>query len=117
VRLPESVDTPLRTIVCIPVLPPALILASLLGIVLALLGASQRRVHIAYTGYARFCLLMGATRLGVGEPISTEGLTLDDRTSLRDQTLAVVSQLREPAQFREAAQLRVRSWGVDPQCV
>lgn len=257
-RLPESIDTPLRTIVCILVLPPALILASLLGIVLALLGAPQQRVHIAYTGYARFCLLMGATRLEVaglnrlkpdqayvivsnhesnwdlpaiaaglsrlivryvakkqvmqipifgqalrltgnvrvvrtqtakdierirkgmmrrakevsvlffaegtrsrdgalhafkkgafataigfgipilpiaiagtraiwpkgklrlrrgpvaievGEPITTDGLTLDDRTSLRDQTFAVVSQLRE------AAQSRVRSWGVDPQCV
>jgi 1-acyl-sn-glycerol-3-phosphate acyltransferase len=258
VRLPESVDTPLRTVLCVLVLPPALILASLTGIVLALLGASQRRVHIAYTGYARLCLLMGATRLEVaglnrldldrayvivsnhesnwdlpaiaaglsqlivryvakkqvmqipifgqalrltgnvrvvrtqtakdierirkgmmrrakevsvlffaegtrsrdgalqafkkgafataigfgipilpiaiagtraiwpkgkvrlrrgpvaievGEPISTEGLTLDDRSSLRDQTFAVVSQLRE------AAQTRVRSWGVDPQCV
>ncbi len=257
-RLPESVDTPLRTIFCILVLPPGLILASLLGLVLALFGATQRRVNIAYTGYARFCLLMGATRLEVaglkrldldrayvivsnhesnwdlpaiaaglsklivryvakkqvmqipifgqalrltgnvrvvrtqtakdierirkgmmrrakevsvlffaegtrsrdgalqafkkgafataigfgipilpiaiagtraiwpkgkvrlrrgpvaievGEPIPTEGLTLDDRTSLRDQTFAVVSQLRE------AAQSRVRGWGVDPQCV
>jgi 1-acyl-sn-glycerol-3-phosphate acyltransferase len=65
VRLPEAVDTPLRTIVCILVLPPALIVASLVGMVLGLLGASQRRVNIAYTGYARFCLLMGGTRLEV----------------------------------------------------
>jgi 1-acyl-sn-glycerol-3-phosphate acyltransferase len=42
-----------------------MILASILGMVLALLGAPQRRVNIAYTGYARFCLLMGATRLEV----------------------------------------------------
>lgn len=60
-RLPESVDTPLRTIVSILVLPPALILASLLGIVLALLGAPQRRVHIAYTGFARLCLCARAS--------------------------------------------------------
>ena len=64
-RLPESVDTPLRTLICLLVLPPALILASLLGMVLGLLGAPQRRVNIAYTGFARFCLLMGATRLEV----------------------------------------------------
>jgi 1-acyl-sn-glycerol-3-phosphate acyltransferase len=65
VRLPEPVDTPLRTALCVLVLPPGMILASILGMVLALLGATQRRVNIAYTGYARFCLLMGATRLEV----------------------------------------------------
>jgi 1-acyl-sn-glycerol-3-phosphate acyltransferase len=65
VRLPESIDTPLRTLVCILVLPPALIGASLLGTVLALFGASQQRVHIAYTGYARLCMRLGATRLEV----------------------------------------------------
>jgi 1-acyl-sn-glycerol-3-phosphate acyltransferase len=65
VRLPESIDTPLRTAVCVLVLPPGLIIASLLGMVLGLLGAPQRRVNIAYTGFARFCLLMGATRLEV----------------------------------------------------
>ncbi len=64
-RLPESVDTPLRTVACILVLSPALILSSILGMVLALLGAPQRRVHIAYTGFARLCLCMGATRLEV----------------------------------------------------
>ena len=64
-RLPESVDTPLRTAACILVLPPGMILASILGMVLALLGAPQRCVNIAYTGYARFCLLIGATRLEV----------------------------------------------------
>ena len=65
VRLPEFVDTPLRTAVCLLVLPPGIIFASILGMVLALLGAPQSRVNIAYTGYARFCLLMGATRLEV----------------------------------------------------
>jgi 1-acyl-sn-glycerol-3-phosphate acyltransferase len=65
VRLPEAVDTPLRTAICILVLPPGLIAASILGMLLALLGASQRRVHIAYTGFARLCLRMGATRLEV----------------------------------------------------
>ena len=64
-RLPESVDTPLRTAFCVLVLPLGIILASILGMVLALLGAPQRRVNIAYTGYARLCLLMGATRLEV----------------------------------------------------
>jgi 1-acyl-sn-glycerol-3-phosphate acyltransferase len=65
VRLPESIDTPLRTVVCILILPAALGLASLLGIVLALLGAPARRVHIAYVGFARLCILIGATRLEV----------------------------------------------------
>jgi 1-acyl-sn-glycerol-3-phosphate acyltransferase len=65
VRLPEFLDTPLRTVVCVLALPPGLILASLLGMVLGLLGAPQRRVNTAYTGFARFCLLMGATRLEV----------------------------------------------------
>lgn len=62
-RLPESVDTPLRTTICLLVLTPEIILASLLGMVLGLVGAPQRRVNIAYSGYARFCLLMGGTRL------------------------------------------------------
>jgi 1-acyl-sn-glycerol-3-phosphate acyltransferase len=65
VRLPESVDTPLRTAFCLLVLPPGIMLASILGMVLGLLGAPQRCVNIAYTGYARLCLLMGATRLEV----------------------------------------------------
>ena len=60
-RLPESVDTPLRTVACILVLSPELILASILGMVLALLGAPQRRVHIAYTGFARLCLCARAS--------------------------------------------------------
>ena len=64
-RLPESVDTPLRTAVSLLVLPPALAFYSVLGTVLALLGAPQRRVHIAYYGYARLCLRVGATRLEV----------------------------------------------------
>jgi 1-acyl-sn-glycerol-3-phosphate acyltransferase len=65
VRIPESLDTPLRTAACILVLPPALIFASVLGMVLALLGAPPKRVHIAYTGFARLCLRVGATRLEV----------------------------------------------------
>jgi 1-acyl-sn-glycerol-3-phosphate acyltransferase len=65
VRIPEALDTPLRTVVCVLVLPPALIFSSVLAMVLALLGASPRRVHIAYTGFARLCLRIGATRLEV----------------------------------------------------
>ena len=64
-RLPEAADTPLRTVVCILVLPAALIGASLVGMALALLGAPPRRVHIAYVGFARLCLRLGATRLDV----------------------------------------------------
>jgi len=59
------VDTPLRTIVCLLILPAALVLASLLGIALALVGAPARRVHIAYLGFARLCIRVGATRLEV----------------------------------------------------
>jgi 1-acyl-sn-glycerol-3-phosphate acyltransferase len=51
--------------ICLLVLPPGIVVASLLGMVLGLVGAPQRRVHIAYTGYARFCLLVGGTRLEV----------------------------------------------------
>jgi 1-acyl-sn-glycerol-3-phosphate acyltransferase len=65
VRIPEVIDTPLRTAVCILVLPPALIFSSVLAMVLALLGATPKRVHIAYTGFARLCLRVGATRLEV----------------------------------------------------
>lgn len=64
-RPPEALDTPLRTAVCLLVLPPALVLYSLLGMVLALAGAPQSRVHIAYVGFARLCLRIGATRLVV----------------------------------------------------
>ena len=64
-RIPEAVDTPLRTVVCVLVLPPALIFSSVLAMVLALLGAPPRRVHIAYTGFARLCLRIGATRMEV----------------------------------------------------
>jgi len=65
VRLPEAVDTPLRTALCILVLPAALVGASLLGILLAVLGAPPRRVHVAYFGFACLCLRAGATRLEV----------------------------------------------------
>jgi 1-acyl-sn-glycerol-3-phosphate acyltransferase len=65
VRIPEALETPLRTAVCILVLPPALIFSSVLAMVLAALGAPPKRVHIAYTGFARLCLRLGATRLVV----------------------------------------------------
>jgi 1-acyl-sn-glycerol-3-phosphate acyltransferase len=65
VRLPEAIDTPLRTAACILILPFGLICASVLGMVLALVGAPQRRVHIAYTGFARLCLRVGGTDLEV----------------------------------------------------
>jgi 1-acyl-sn-glycerol-3-phosphate acyltransferase len=64
-RLPEAIDTPLRTLVCILMLPAALIGASLLAMALAALGAPPRRVHVAYYGYARLCLRVGATSLEV----------------------------------------------------
>jgi 1-acyl-sn-glycerol-3-phosphate acyltransferase len=65
VRLPEAVDTPIRTAFCILVLPAAIVGASLLAMLLAALGAPPRRVHVAYYGYARLCLRLGATRLEV----------------------------------------------------
>lgn len=80
-RLPEAADTPLRTALCIAVLPPFLAFYSLLGMALAILGAPQKRVHIAYTGFARLCLRMGGT------PVEVNGL---DRLE-RDRAYVVVS--------------------------
>ena len=50
----------------------------------------------------------GTVAIEVGEPISIDGLTLDDRNALRDRTYAVVAELRA------SARRRLRSWGFDP---
>jgi len=50
----------------------------------------------------------GTVAIEVGEPISIDGLTLDDRNALRDRTFAVVAELRT------SARRRLRSWGHDP---
>jgi 1-acyl-sn-glycerol-3-phosphate acyltransferase len=65
VRLPASIDTPLRTIAALAVLPGAIILISAIAILIALLGRSDREVHKAYLSFARMCMFIGWTDLQV----------------------------------------------------
>lgn len=61
--LVAALDTALRTAVGVAVLPAALILVSLWVVLLVLVGAPNAWVDRAYTGYARFALWVGATRV------------------------------------------------------
>jgi hypothetical protein len=54
-------------------------------------------------------LRSGPVVVEVGEPIPAEHLGYDDREALRDQTFAVVKELRA------RARRRVRELGVDPE--
>ncbi|UCE85878.1 MAG: 1-acyl-sn-glycerol-3-phosphate acyltransferase [Deltaproteobacteria bacterium] len=64
-RLPVSIETPLRTAAGLLILPLGLVLCSMVAVVLALRGASAERLHRIYVGFARLCLRVGATRLEV----------------------------------------------------
>ena len=64
-QLPRALDTSLRTAVALVALPVALLLQSTRAIALALFGASPARVHACYVGFARTCLRVADTRLGV----------------------------------------------------
>ena len=90
VRLPEAVDTPLRTIVCIGVLP------------IAIAGTH------AIWPKGKLRLGRGPVAIEVGEPVPIEGFTLDDRSALRDRVHALVAELRA------VARRRIRSTGCDP---
>ncbi len=50
----------------------------------------------------------GSVALEIGEPISVDGLGVEDRTALRDRTHAAVAELRT------RARARLRSRGIDP---
>jgi 1-acyl-sn-glycerol-3-phosphate acyltransferase len=65
VRIPQGIDTALRTAVALSVLPIAIFFYSLAGIGLALAGAPPARIHRLYVSICRLCLLVGGTELGV----------------------------------------------------
>jgi 1-acyl-sn-glycerol-3-phosphate acyltransferase len=60
-----TLDSAFRTAVGLLVLPPALVLASLWALLLALVGAPPAWVDAVYTGFARFALRMAGTRVEV----------------------------------------------------
>jgi 1-acyl-sn-glycerol-3-phosphate acyltransferase len=61
----ESLDTWIRTAVCVLVLPAGLILYSAWAVLLALLGAPRQRIDRCYTSFSKNCLRFGGTQLVV----------------------------------------------------
>ena len=64
-RLPEAIDTPLRTAVGLLVLPAALVFYAGLGMVRVLLGAPPTVGRYSYLGFARVCMRIARTRVEV----------------------------------------------------
>lgn len=64
-RLPEPIDTPLRTAFGLLVLPAALILYSAAVMLLVLRGAQPERIHSLYVRYARLCTRFAGTKLEI----------------------------------------------------
>jgi len=62
-RVAAAIDTLLRTIVALVVLPAAVVVLSSAAILIALLGGSDRAVHRAYLAFGRTCLFVGGTDL------------------------------------------------------
>ncbi len=60
-RVPGSIDTALRTIAALALLPGGIVVLSSAAIGIALLGGSDRAVHRAYLAFARLCLFVGGT--------------------------------------------------------
>jgi 1-acyl-sn-glycerol-3-phosphate acyltransferase len=61
----RALDTALRTSIGLLVLPAALVMASLWVMLLVLIGAPQRWIDRAYSGFARFALWVAGTRVEV----------------------------------------------------
>jgi len=59
----QSIDTGLRTLVCLTVLPAALIACCLWILILAAVGAPRKRVDAVYHGFARLCVRVAGTRI------------------------------------------------------
>lgn len=106
-RLPESVDTPLRTAFCILVLPPGMAFATAIGFGLPVLPVAIAGTRSIWPK-GKLRVRRGTVAIEVGEPIPIDGLTIDDRIPLRDRTHAVVAKLRA------RARQRLRDWGHDP---
>lgn len=64
-RVVETVDTPLRTLVAWTVLPAGIVFLSCVAMLLAVVTRSNRQVHWAYLTFARMCILVGGTDLQV----------------------------------------------------
>jgi len=58
----QSIDTGLRTLVCLVLLPLALIASALRIIILTLRGAPRTRVDHVYPAFSEFCLRVAGTR-------------------------------------------------------
>ena len=68
-RAPSGIDTALRTLLALALVPGGIALLSTVAILIALLGGSDRLVHrAAYLSFARFCLRVGSTDLRVHGP-------------------------------------------------
>ena len=64
-RGPDSLANAVRSVVVAVLVPTVMALASLAAIAMALCGASSRRIHLCYTGFARSGLWIARTRLEV----------------------------------------------------
>ena len=62
-RIIQAIETSLRTLLAVTLLPALILLYSLAGLALARTGPA--RVHRLYVSMARLCLLVGGTRLHV----------------------------------------------------
>lgn len=61
----ERIETSLRTALAVLIIPPALIGASLVCLLLAFAGVSVERTHWVYTAFSHICFVVGSTRLSV----------------------------------------------------
>ena len=61
----RAIDTVVRTVVALLVLPAGIIVCSCIAVVLALVTRSSRRTHWAYVAFGRLCLFVGSTDLRV----------------------------------------------------
>jgi hypothetical protein len=115
VRASQRISSVCRTGVALVVLPPALIVASLWVVLLAVVHAPDAWIDRTYTGFARLALGVAGTRVSVRGLEHVEPgrayvvvATFDDRERLRIRTHAVVAGLRT------SARRRLRALGVEP---
>ena len=64
-RVPEAIDTPIRTLVAVATLPAGMILLSTVAVIIALLGSGQRQIHTVYRAFADLCIWVAGTTLRV----------------------------------------------------
>ncbi len=59
----QSIDTGLRTLVCLLLLPAAVVVCGLWMIILALSGAPRTRIDRVYNAFAGFCMRVAGTQI------------------------------------------------------